>query len=54
MKDLKTTTSGILAGIFQLLPLLGVPIPEIVSQVGTGLAILLLGYFAKDSKKEQP
>jgi len=46
MRNWKTTSSGVLAAIGQILPLFGVP-AEIGAAVST-IALFLLGLFAKD------
>lgn len=47
MKSWKTTLSGVLAAVGQILPLFGVP-AEIGTAVST-IALFLIGLFAKDS-----
>lgn len=47
MKNWKTTLSGVVAALGQILPLLGVPVP--VSQALSVVGLFLMGLFSKDS-----
>lgn len=47
MKNWKTTLSGVLAGLGQIVPLFGVPAE--VGQAISVLGLFLIGMFAKDS-----
>ena len=49
LKNWKTTVSGILSALPQLLPLLGFPIPAEVANSISALGLFLIGLFAKDS-----
>jgi hypothetical protein len=49
--DWKTTVTGIVAGIAMILKAFGVAVPEFILEIVIGVAVLLLGYFAKDRVK---
>lgn len=44
----KTSVPGIIAGIANILPLFGIPVPPAIVHVITTVAILAIGLFAKD------
>lgn len=53
MKNPKTTISGAIGAIAYLLPLFGLDIPEEVTNGLGALALLLIGFFAKDGVNAQ-
>lgn len=51
MKNLKTTVSGAVAGIAQLVKLFGLDVPTEVLDGITAVAVMVAFYFAKDKSK---
>jgi hypothetical protein len=51
--DWKTTVTGIVAGVATILKAFGVECPPWILDVVIGLAVILLGYFAKDRLKKE-
>jgi hypothetical protein len=49
MKNWKTTVSGVIAALGQLLPLVGVALTPEVTQAITVIGLFLMGLFSKDS-----
>ncbi len=52
MGDIKTTVSGIIGGVAALLAIFNVVLPKEAAEIIAALAVIGIGYFAKDRKNE--